>query len=332
VKVLQIGVTGQVGYALTRALAAAGHDITVLVRDAARLPFPEGVRVVAEPEFTSAVFAQVLGDVECAIYGVGLPEQFAIDIDVFDRVNRRLLGTFLAALDAAGLRRLVYISTYEVFRPRDGVIRESHPVAAPENQSPYFAAMTRAYQDTQAFAKGTGTRLTTIHPAAVYGGLDTGDGFTAVIENMLRWRLWRLPVVVPGRFPLVHADSLAAGVLAALDQEGPFIISDALCDLSTLARTLRRQARSFVPPRVPVRCAYATTTVLEALARVSRRAPIMSRVQLDFITAGSEPLPERAAQTLGFTPLPIDEGLRCYLADRAELIAARGVRPRKRLT
>ena len=66
---------------------------------------------------------------DCVVYGVGLPEQFALDTGVFDRVNRGILTKFLSALEASTLRRLVYISTFEVFAPRDGVIRESHPVA-----------------------------------------------------------------------------------------------------------------------------------------------------------------------------------------------------------
>ena len=38
---------------------------------------------------------------------------------------------------------------------------------------------------------------------------------------MLNRRMWRLPVVPPGRLPLVHADSLAAGVVSGLRTRGP---------------------------------------------------------------------------------------------------------------
>ncbi len=323
VKVLQIGATGQVGYALMHALTEAGHDVTVLVRDAGRLAFPDSVKVVARGEFTAESFSEVLTNAECAVYGVGLPEQFVFDTEIFDRINRRLLGTFLSALDTAGVGRLIYISTYEVFSPRDGVIREDHPVVAqPLGLSPYFSSMTRAYQDVTAFANRTKIRLTTIHPAAVYGGLNTGDGFTAAIENMLNRRIWRLPVIPPGRFPLVHADSLAAGIVSALPYEGPFVLSDDMCDLKSLARALRRQVRSYVPPQVPATCLRAAAPPIEAFARALRRRPILSRVQLDFITAGIEPLTDRATTILGFTPLPIHAGLHRYLADRPKLLAA----------
>jgi dihydroflavonol-4-reductase len=184
--------------------------------------------------------------------------------------------------------------------------------------------MTQAYGDVIEYAARTGIRLTTIHPAGVYGGLNTGDGITNVIENLLNWRIWRTPMVVPGRFPLVHANSLADAIVSALSHEGPFIVSDTMCDLRTLARALRRQVRSWVPPEVPAGVAYAATEPLEWLGRALRRRPIMSRVQLDFLTAGSEPSADRAEQELAFRPLPLDEGLRRYLADRTYLAALRG--------
>jgi uncharacterized protein len=42
-KVILIGATGQVGYALAPALIEAGHEVTVLVRDASRVPGTEAV-------------------------------------------------------------------------------------------------------------------------------------------------------------------------------------------------------------------------------------------------------------------------------------------------
>ena len=48
------------------------------------------------------------------VYGVGLPEQFALDTGVFDRVNRGILTKFCRPWVATTLRRLVYISTFEV--------------------------------------------------------------------------------------------------------------------------------------------------------------------------------------------------------------------------
>ena len=74
---------------------------------------------------------------------------------------------------------------------------------------------------------------------------------------------------------------------------------------------------------MPAGVAYTAATLIEALGRALRRRPIMSRVQLDFINAGTEPLADRAMQKLAFRPLPLDEGLRRYLVDRAGLLSLR---------
>ncbi|MEY4728911.1 MAG: putative dihydroflavonol-4-reductase, partial [Pseudomonadota bacterium] len=264
-KILLIGATGQVGYALTHALAAAGHDTTVLVRKVGELTFPKSVRVVAEPEFNEASFARLLPDIDCAIYGIGLPEQFTFDNKIFERVNLDLFKTFLTAMEKSTLRRLVYISTYEVFEAQDGMIRTSHPISKLDGLSHYFRAMTQAYTEVLAFAKRTGTKLTTIHPGALYGGRNTSEGITNVVENLLNWRLWKLPNVLPGRFPVVHADSLATAIVNSLNHEGAFIVSDEMTSLKSLSQTLRKLTKSYVPPQLPAGLVYAAIAPLEAL-------------------------------------------------------------------
>jgi nucleoside-diphosphate-sugar epimerase len=266
--------------------------------------------------FDRAAFAAALQGQDAAIYGVGLPEQFTFDDSIFQSTNVDILGTFLEALRESPVRRLVYLSTYEVFEVVDKHIRESHPVADTGTMSAYFAAMTRAYVLATTRAESMGTTLTTIHPAAVYGGRNTGDGVTNVIENLLRWRVWRLPTILPGRFPVVHAESLARAIVASLDHPGAFIVSDGMSSLGELARAVRAQARSWVPPTIPKAMAYAATALIEGLARLMRVRPILAKVQLDFITNGAEPLAERAQQQLGWMPMPLAEGLRRYLAQR----------------
>jgi nucleoside-diphosphate-sugar epimerase len=220
--ILLIGATGQIGYALTRALSQTVHRVSILVRDKHKLAFPESVRVHESREFTSDAFSTALRDVDCVIYGVGLPEQFSFDTRIFRQVNYDLFKLFIDVLNRSPVRRLIYISTYEVFKPIDVIIRESHPIADPHTMTPYFNAMTQAYQLVTERAKEMNLSLTTIHPAAVYGGRNTRDDFTNYIENLFHRRFWRAPVIINGRFPVVHADSLASAIIRALDKPGAY--------------------------------------------------------------------------------------------------------------
>jgi dihydroflavonol-4-reductase len=322
-KILLVGATGQIGHALAKKLVAAGHETTLLVRDAAKAGVP-GARVIEARSFDAAGFTNALAGQDAAIYGVGLPEQFAFDTGVFTRVNRDLFGVFLDALSRTECRRLVYISTYEVFDAIDGQIRERHAVAGTAGMTPYFAAMIEAYRLALAArerlgpstALRTGLSLTTIHPAAVYGGRNTGDGFTNYLENILRWRVWMMPAGVAGRFPLVHVDSLADAIERSLKHEGAFIASDAMTSLADLARETRKLQSCWVPPTIPTVLGYASASLMEGFARLTRIRPPLARVQLDFITKGLEPMAERAASVLGWAPRPLAQGLEQYLEDR----------------
>lgn len=317
-RVLLIGATGQIGTALMRALADTSLDVRALVRDPARVARPEEADVLSFRPFTEEVFERALKGVDHVIYGVGRPEQFLFDLSAFQRVNYGLLRRFLPALARSSCERLTYISTYEVFEERNGTVRESHSVTEDtRGMTPYFTAMTEAYHAVLEFSKTyRDTSVTTIHPAAVYGGRDTGQGITDYIENLLRGRFWRVPFIIEGRFPVVHAASLAEAVVDALDCQGPFLVSDEMTSLREIALTIHRLTGSYVPPTAPVWAARLGAAFLERLARLTRTPPIMSTVQVRFLTRGLEPLSEKAAAELDWQPMPLEEGLRRYVEHR----------------
>ena len=314
--ILLIGATGQIGYSLAKALAQTTHHITVLVRDRTKRPFPETVRVFEYRSLNPQAFRQALGGIDHVIYSVGLPEQYMPDTNVFERVNLDLLKTFLAEMANSGASALTYISTYEVFQAINGVIRESHPVVSEIGFSPYFQSMIRAYRLVTDFATRHDIQLVTIHPAAVYGGLNTGEGFTNYIDNLLHKRFWRVPFVFDGRFPVVHADSLAEAIIASLSGEGAYIVSEQMTTLKAIAMVLRQHTDSYVPLNAPVKMASAGAAVLEWVSRLAGTRPIMARVQIDFITQGIEPVSERITYELGWHPRTLDEGLAKYLENR----------------
>ncbi len=320
-RILLIGATGQIGYALGQHLACTSHDITLLLRNPHGLAFPDNFHVIQAAEFSETIFLKALEKMDCVIYGVGLPEQFMFDPRVFQRVNRDLFRTFLDALQQSGLRRLIYLSTYKVFQPVEGVVRESHPVADMRGMTPYFKAMTEAYLTVLEYARKLNLTLTTIHPSAVYGGLDTGGGFTAFVENLLQGRFWRAPAIVRGSFPLVHVDSLANAIVLALGTPGSYLISDQMTSLREIAQTLRGLSGSYIPPMISPGMARASMTTLEAAAVLLRTPPIMSRVQLEYIQRSPEPLTVSARKELSWKPMALRAGLEKYLQVRGHLPA-----------
>jgi len=103
-RVLVTGATGFIGGRLVPALLAAGHDVTVLVRDASSYDAPDGVRVVEGDLLESGSFGSAL-DVEAAYY---LVHSMRAGGD-FEERDRRAARNFARAASEAGVERVVYL-------------------------------------------------------------------------------------------------------------------------------------------------------------------------------------------------------------------------------
>jgi len=315
-KILILGATGQIGRALVEALSRTEHQVTVMVRNERGAPFPANVRVLRHAKFSPDAFRTALQGMDHVIYGIGLPEQFTFDPTIFETVNCSLLLIFLEELRKSPIRDLTYISTYEVFENIDGQIRETHPIADERHMTPYFQSMVRAYRSVMDFAGRNGVTLTSIHPAAVFGGLNTGDGITEFVENISSRNWHKLPFITKTRFPVVHVDSLSDAIIKTLGKPGAYIVSDQMTDLEEIARTTRNYIASYVPVTMPVSITKLGVVMLEAAAKLIRVKPFASTVQLDYLTKGWEPMPNKAIRELRWKPLSLSEGIKCYLSKR----------------
>jgi nucleoside-diphosphate-sugar epimerase len=315
-KILLLGATGQVGHALAWALSRAGHQLTILVRRAAGQQLPDNALVLERNEFDAETFRHALRGMDHVIYGIGMPEQFVFDDSVFEKVNCEMLRTFLGALQGSEVRRLTYISTYEVFENIGGAIDENQPIADESAMTPYFQSMIRAYRIVVDFAKSNPLTLTTIHPAAVYGGRNTGGGITDYMENLASRNWHKLPFITATSFPVVHVDSLTDAIVKSLDKPGAYIASDQMTSLRDIAETMRKQTWSYIPLAVPLWLTLVGIYVLEAGARLVSVKPFASAVQIAFLTKGWKPSAARAITELAWSPMPLEEGIKRFLAAR----------------
>ena len=77
-KILLIGATGQIGFALAQRLSRSEHQLSVLVRSNSELEFEPNVRVIQSKCFDRAVFSSALESQDAVIsFGVsaGLHDQ-----------------------------------------------------------------------------------------------------------------------------------------------------------------------------------------------------------------------------------------------------------------
>lgn len=312
-RALVTGATGKVGHAIAAALAARGDDVRALVRDPARAAnvLPDGVEPVVGDVTEPASLARAVHGCELVFNAMGLPEQWVRDEGVFDRVNAQGTLAVAQAARAAGVRRLLHTSTEDVFHAERGSRFDESQVADYPKGTAYERSKQRA--EELALSARDGLEVVITNPSGVYGPGPSGSvSFDkGMFEPLVRRRLPALP---PGGLGLVFTEGLAAGHLLAADKgrDGErYILCDTHATLRELAETVVRVAgRGWVPPTLPVPAARALAAAGEALSRITGRPPLVSRGQLYFFGWNAAPDSTKAQTELGWTPTPLEEGIR----------------------
>ncbi|MEY4582583.1 MAG: hypothetical protein RL701_7286 [Pseudomonadota bacterium] len=215
-----IGVTGASGFLgvyIARALLAAGARVRGIVRNPQKAAFlaKEGVEFASADLQDQAALTEAFRGCDAVVSNAAL----------YSVTNHRWKDNYLAnkqgtehvyeALNAAGVRRAVQISTFGVYRwfPRPKAFDESSPVLDGKRRQGGAYRATKQISESLAFELsgkyGIGT--TALRPAGIYGARDSN------LMPGLR-RMMRLPIVVAPRihFPFVYAGDVANAVVGAL--------------------------------------------------------------------------------------------------------------------
>ncbi|WP_277542548.1 NAD(P)H-binding protein [Haloarcula laminariae] len=268
-RVLVTGATGFVGSHLVPALRAAGHDVTVLVRDPDGYDPPSGVTVAAGDLLDPGSFEHALADADAAYY---LVHSMRAGSDYAER-DRRAARNFRAAADAAGVDRVVYL----------GALGEDD-----ELQSRHL----RSRREVEGILGAGAFDLTTLRAAVVIG---TGSASFRLIRGLAE----QLPVMFTPRWVRTECQPIAVedvieylvGVLAVPDTAGetyeiggPEVITYADI-LRRTGRVVRDSEPAVVPipilsPRLSARAIGLVTDVPSTVARPlihGLKTPVVAR-------------------------------------------------------
>jgi nucleoside-diphosphate-sugar epimerase len=253
---------------------------------------------------------------ELVFNAMGLPEQWVRDEGIFERVNAIGSRDLARAARAAGARRLVHTSTFDVFHAeRGGHLDESQVADYPKGTA---YERSKQHAEELVLAERDGLEVVIINPCAVYGpGPSASVSFDqGMFEPLVRKRL---PMLPPGGCGMVFSEGLTAGHLLAAEKGADgerYILSDTYVDFRELAETVVRVAgRGRVPPTLPLPVARAFAAAGEGISRVIRRPPMISRGQVYFFSWQAHPDSSKAQRELGWTPTPLEEGIRRTLAE-----------------
>jgi nucleoside-diphosphate-sugar epimerase len=218
-KVLVTGAGGMIGSVATRMLYEQG----VLVRahlgppGAPSAALPEGVPVSStEISDLDAVSALVQG-VDAVVHLAG-PASAAASFEApveYTRTHVVGTATVLEACRAAGVRRLIHVSSGEVYgQPVRNPVDEDAPTLP---RSPYGAAKLGAEALVRAFSPPAGIAAVVLRPFSVYGPRSPERSLVGrLIRAALTDDVIRLSTLRPVR-DYVHVDDVGAAVAAALE-------------------------------------------------------------------------------------------------------------------
>jgi dihydroflavonol-4-reductase len=318
---LVTGSTGKVGHAVAAALLERGDAVRALARDPGRASLPERAKAVQGDVTDPSSLRRAAEGCEIVFNAMGLPEQWLADPEAFERVNARGSEAVVRAAAEAGARRVVHTSTIDVFHAEPGGRLDEATVADYPKGTAYERSKQRAEELALAAAEETGIELVVVNPAAVYG---PGPGGSASFERQLfepivEGSRIRAPALPPGGCGVAFTEGIGRGQLLAAEKGEPgerYILCDGHVTLRELAEAVVRVAgRGRVPPVLPTPVARSLAAAGETLSRVLRKPPLLARGQLHFFLWNAAPDPSKAVRELGWTPTPLDSGLRSTLAD-----------------
>ena len=320
-RVLVTGATGFLGGRVARALAACDAEVVGSGRDASAGDTLRADGVTFAPadlgdaDAVRAVAAGAGLVIHCGALSAPWGPRAA-----FERAN--VVGTenVVAACRAAGAA-LVHISTPSVYA--DGRAR-----LGLDESAPFAARPANAYARTKAEAErvvqcavGQGLRAVIVRPRAL-----VGPGDTAIVPRLLRAADRGAVPLVGGGDALVDAtvvdnaaDVCLAAARALLDGRIPsgrdYNVSDGdprpLWEV--VARLGAALGRDLPTRRVPFGVAYAAAALLEGIAAVTRREPLVTRYGIAVLGRSVTLDSARARRELGWAPRrTLDDALAGY--------------------
>jgi putative NADH-flavin reductase len=174
------GATGGTGRCLVDQALAAGHEVTAVVRDPARLPVPPGpqLSVVTADVFASAEIGLAVTGADAVLTALGPRGSGPAT------VQRDSLRSITKAMRAAGVRRLIAVSGTIVADDGDGPLLSL--LIKPLFRATFLRHVCADMRDGEAEVRGSGLDWTIVRAPALTDQPATGHYRRATDRNVAR--------------------------------------------------------------------------------------------------------------------------------------------------
>jgi dihydroflavonol-4-reductase len=305
---MNVFVTGATGFVtgnVTINLLARGDQVRALVRDAARGRTLEraGATAVAGDLSDAGALRRGMTGVDAVVHGAAIYEVGIPPLRRPAMYEANVLGTqrVLEAALAAGVRRVVYVSTCAIFgNTRGAIVDETYTRSGPYT-SYYEETKVRAHEIALGLAQ-RGLPVSIAQPGGVYGPGDS-SAMGGLMRSFVEGRLPLIPFPDTG-LNFVHVDDVARGIVLVLDRGQPgrsYVLGGEIARVADAFATLARITGRGVPR---LRLPYALLE-LGGLVRPGLREVVTSSKGVTYWATDA-----RAKSELGYTSRLLEPGLR----------------------
>jgi nucleoside-diphosphate-sugar epimerase len=250
-KILVTGATGKVGSRFVPRLLAKGHDVSILVRDAAKASTLAelGARVVIGDLFNTDTLPPAVEGIDAVIHLAALFRTFT-DNEGIIKTNHAGTVALANAAITAGVKRFVFASTGNVYSSgyrhpakEDDLVNINDPRA-------YSSSKIAAEQELLSLHKNTGFDVRVLRLGFVYGDRDPHiEEIIPLLKKMKRHS--------GSRMHMVHHLDVAQALILLLNTNGLNgeifnVVDDAPITLYELADSVGKAADAFDPAEGPL--------------------------------------------------------------------------------
>lgn len=309
--VLVTGAAGFLGRATVARLRADGLRVRALVRPGRAAAADE--RVEGDLRDREALTRAVAG-VDAVVHA-GARVATTGDWEEFEATNVGATTALIEAARAAGVRRVLHISSLSVYAVAtdDAVVREDGAYDDGGGERGFYARSKLLADQAAMAAIAAGAPVTVIRPGLLYGpGQRPPLARRAIGLGPLRVLMARRGYLLPLAYVDNVADAIALAVTSPAAAGRAYTIVDVHAPQADYARLYRQvQGANWLPIYVPLGLLRAGVSGVETLARLAGRRPPISRHQVDRTLRSATFSTRRAREELGWRPrVALDEALR----------------------
>ncbi|SIS79250.1 dihydroflavonol-4-reductase [Chryseobacterium ureilyticum] len=326
------GANGHLGNNLVRFLLKQGIPVRATVRNIHNTKPFEGLNCeLVQADITDkASFVKALQGVE-TFYAVGASfKLWAKDPkkEIYD-VNMNGTRNTIEAAAEAGVKRIVYVSSIAALDYSQLPTKESNGYN-PDRRDMYYNSKNDGEKLAFELATKLGVELVSIMPSAMIGSeafspLNVSYGVLKLILNK------KIPVDTKITLNWIDVKDVAEGCYLAAQKGRPgerYILANEKCmtitDTTILANRLYPDLKLKVPGSVPKVALLAIAMMMEFSAKLSRKAPVLTRKDISMFSGLQQNFDiSKARNELGFNPKNPEQAVQKaldYLLKNPELL------------